>query len=175
MVNLAQDKGLWKGLAFYFPACLPSFLLLLLILLSPISWPLGSFYEIAPELTLVVLYYFALFYRTLVPYLLLFIYGMVSDLLTMEPFGLNTLNFLILLSLTRFYANKVNKLGLGAQWGLLFFILIPPILIDQLAIFIKTGQILWQNALFTHLTSWLIFPLVRLILSWPMMKLMKQN
>ncbi len=70
---------------------LPQFLLVGLVLLSVLSLPLPYAGSVRPCLVLMAVYYWAIFRPTLVPPFLCFIAGLLMDILSGMPLGVNAL------------------------------------------------------------------------------------
>lgn len=81
----------WKGIEKAMRLAVPQILLVLLLLLSFVSLPLPYLGAARPCLVLIAVYYWSIYRPTLVPPVLCFAMGIVMDVLSGGPMGLNAL------------------------------------------------------------------------------------
>ena len=143
---------------------IPILILLVMILLQPLPWPFGPFYVIAPRLIWVFIFTCGLFGKQPIHYWLLFLFGFISDLLNMMPFGLGAFGFVACAYLTeqsfqRLAFQRLGSFAFFAYWGLLLPILALLILTESFILYWALEDINIINGVFTIITSWIFFPL----------------
>jgi rod shape-determining protein MreD len=81
-----QEKlnGLWRGALVHLST-------LLLLLLSTVSFAAPYISQVRPFLVLMAVYYWAIYRPTIMPPLVVFLMGLMLDILTYAPLGLNAL------------------------------------------------------------------------------------
>ncbi len=83
-----------------------------------------------PHLVLLAIYYWSLFYPSLMPYWLIFLLGLLFDIIFGLPFGASSLQFLILSWITKSQRDTVMKQPFITMWGISCLILIVAALIQ---------------------------------------------
>ncbi|MFK7866371.1 MAG: rod shape-determining protein MreD [Alphaproteobacteria bacterium] len=144
---------------------MPSMVLLLVILLAPLPWPLGDFYPIAPKIPFIIIFYTRLLHPALLPSALLFMFGLIADLLNGTPFGLYAGLFVLCSFITHQTRHLVVDAGFFAWWGLLLPILCGTIVMEYMVLYIMTGVFFTLDSGFSIITSWICFPLIAILLS----------
>lgn len=77
-----------------------------------------------PHLVLLAIYYWSLFYPSLMPDWLIFLLGLLFDIIFGLPFGASALQFLLLAWITKSQRDTIMKQPFLAMWGVSCLILI---------------------------------------------------
>ncbi len=105
-----MNVAVWQKLDHFARSITPFFFTLLLTVLSVVPTHIPDYTQITPIFALVSVYHWAVYRPNLLPLLLVFVLGMVQDLLLGTPIGLYILVFLtvygIVLSQRRFFIGK---------------------------------------------------------------------
>ena len=87
---------LWQRMDLWARHLLPICLTLLLLLLSLVPLRIPGFSSVAPKLTLVSIYYWSIYRPDLLPVHAAFILGLLLDIVSATPIGVNALIFVML-------------------------------------------------------------------------------
>jgi len=94
----------------------PFVITVLLVVLNAIPLPVPDYRSIVPLVPLMAIYYWALYRPDLMPSGAVFVVGILEDVLTGAPLGLNALLFLLVHSLIRSRRRMIAGKGFAVAW-----------------------------------------------------------
>ena len=105
-----MTPGLWHRMDLLVRQLTPTMLTLALVIINVVPLHIPEFSRVAPLLPLMAIYHWAIFRPRLLPAYAVFLIGLLQDVLTGAPIGVNALMFLIVygvvLSQKRFFLGK---------------------------------------------------------------------
>ena len=90
-----MTPSIWHRIDLLARQLTPSFLTLLLVIISIVPMRILDFTTVVPQLPLISVYHWAIFRPNLLPVYAVFLIGVIQDILTGSPLGVNTLVFLL--------------------------------------------------------------------------------
>lgn len=102
--------GLWHQLDIWARRCVPAAFCLVFVLLSVLPIPIPGYSSIVPMLTLAAVFFWAVHHPGLLPPVVVFVIGLVLDILSGAPTGLGAVVLLVSYGVTvsqrRFFHNR---------------------------------------------------------------------
>ncbi len=160
-----KDEGGWTRLDLLARRLTPFLITITLVIVAQVPMHLPAAISIAPALALIAVYFWGLHQPDLIPAPVVFLIGLLQDILTGVPFGLNALILLvvygIVVSQRRFFFGKSFAV---LWWGFATLSLVIGAL-QWIAMSILMGQFLSIGPLLVeYLATAALYPLVAYIL-----------
>lgn len=160
-----KDEGGWTRLDLLARRLTPFLITITLVIVAQVPMHLPAAISIAPALALIAVYFWALHQPDLIPAPVVFLTGLLQDILTGVPFGLNAFILLIVygivVSQRRFFFGKSFAV---LWWGFATLSLVIGAL-QWVAMSILMGQLLSIGPLLVeYLATAALYPLVAYIL-----------
>lgn len=111
-----MTNALWHRLDRAARHVAPFVITVMLVVLNAIPLPVPDYRSIVPLIPLMAIYYWALYRPDLMPIGAVFLVGILEDVLTGAPLGLNTLLFLLVHSLIRSRRRMIAGKGFAVVW-----------------------------------------------------------
>ena len=90
-----MNSSIWRRIDLLARQVTPSFLTLILVVISVVPMRILDFTTVFPLLPLISIYHWAIFRPNLLPIYAVFLIGILQDILTGSPIGVNALVFLL--------------------------------------------------------------------------------
>lgn len=123
-------------------ATLPVLMTTGLVILGGVDFGLPHFGAIAAPLTLVAIYYWSLFRPDLLPYSMVFLLGILQDILHGAPLGLNALVMVLVSLIIRNQARFLTSQGFVVQWLGFLMVVFADAMLQWFLHSMHAGQIL---------------------------------
>lgn len=120
MVNISQNKESSFGVK----STLPFFTILFLIIIMVLPYNIPLIGDIMPFLTLIGVYYWSVFKPELVPVSVIFVLGLLQDILLGSPFGLMSLMLVIVQQFIFFQGRQFLERDFLFNWFVFVMIVI---------------------------------------------------
>ncbi len=155
---------------------IPAALGIVLVLLSTIPYSLPAFGPVAPNLVLMAVFYWAVFRSDTLSPITVFLIGLLQDILTGAPPGLNA----AILVLVRIFAVSQNRVFRGKSFMVLWFGFVIVGLSSAFAAWLISAVYHMalldpSPALFQAAMTVALFPFLVWLFSWTHQKLMPQG
>lgn len=145
----------------------PIFLSSLLILISAGNNGTVIDYSFTPAIAAACVFYWVFIYPDLIGSLTVFIIGMVSDIIFLQPLGMDSLALLIAYTLTSHQRDDVVKYGFLVVWSFFAYFLFIFFAIKLMSAYIYMGDIFFSfDLIIQYMLTFLIYPLVHRILAF---------
>ena len=102
----------------------PFVITVMLVVLNAIPLPVPDYRSIVPLIPLMAIYYWALYRPDLMPIGAVFLVGILEDVLTGAPLGLNAFLFLLVHSLIRSRSRMIAGKGFAVVWIVFMLVLL---------------------------------------------------
>jgi rod shape-determining protein MreD len=157
--------GFWQGLDLWARRCLPAVFCLLFVLLSVLPIPIPGYSSIVPMLTLACTFFWAVHHPRLLPPVVVFVIGLVQDILSGAPVGAGAVVLLLTYGVTVSQRRFFHHRSFLQVWsGFMLVALGAAALSWLLAVIVGGAFAPPQAALFQYLLTLAVYPLVTWVL-----------
>ena len=123
-------------------------------------------YSFTPAMAAICVFYWVFVYPDLVGSLTVFIIGLISDIMFLQPLGMDSFSLLIAYLLTSYQRDDVIKYGFLVVWGFFAYFLIIFFLVKLMVAFIYHGDLFFSfDIIIQYILTFLTYPLVHRILA----------
>ncbi len=137
----------------------------LLILISASNDGTTYDYTFTPSLAAICVFYWVFTYPDLIGSLTVFIIGLISDIIFLQPLGLDSFSLLITYFLTSHQREDVVKYGFFVVWGFFAYFLLIFYSIKLITSFVYLGDIFFSfDIVIQYILTFLIYPIAHRIL-----------
>lgn len=128
----------------------------------------GSVYDytFTPSIAAVCVFYWVFTYPDLIGSLTVFVIGLVSDIIFLQPFGMDSFSLLIAYLLTSYQRDDVIKYGFFVVWGFFAYFLIIFYAIKLMVAYIYIGDVFFNfDTVVQYILTFLVYPICHRILA----------
>jgi len=144
----------------------PILLSALLILISASNDGTVYDYTFTPSVVAICVFYWVFTYPDLIGSLTVFIIGLISDIIFLQPLGLDSFSLLIAYLLTSYQRNDVVKYGFFVVWGFFGYFLVIFFMVKLLISFVYFSSIFFNFSLvLQYVLTFLTYPICHRILA----------
>ncbi len=150
----------WQRLDAIARSATPSLAVLMLVLVSVTPLPIRAYGAVAPLLPMIGIYYWAIYRPDLLPFVVVFLAGLLLDLLTGAPLGVHSFAFLLCHGLVFTQRHFMVGRSFVALWCGFVVVQLLASLLEWVVFSLYSGAALRLSpALFSGLITIALFPL----------------
>ncbi len=145
---------------------IPIFLSSLLILISASNDGTVYDYTFTPSIAAVCVFYWVFTYPDLIGSLTVFVIGLVSDIIFLQPLGMDSFSLLIAYLLTSHQRNDVIKYGFLVVWGFFGYFLLIFVMVKLIVAYLYLGDVFFNfDIVLQYILTFLIYPVCHRVLA----------
>ncbi len=145
----------------------PIVLSALLILISAANDGTVIDHTFTPAIAAACVFYWVFVYPDLIGSVTVFIVGLISDIIFLQPIGMDSLALLIAYTLTSHQRDDVVKYGFMVIWGFFAYFLFIFYAIKMMSAYVYMGEIFFSfDIIIQFILTFLTYPLVHRILAF---------
>ena len=144
----------------------PILLSALLILISASNDGAVYDYTFTPSIAAVCVFYWVFTYPDLIGSLTVFVIGFISDVIFLQPLGIDSFSLLVAYLLTSYQRDDVIKYGFFVVWGFFAYFLFIFFAVKMMVAYVYLGEIFFSfNIVLQFILTFLTYPVCHRILA----------
>jgi len=149
----------------------PIFMSGFLILVSAANDGTVIDYSFTPSVAAICIFYWVFIYPDLIGSLTVFIIGLISDIIFLQPLGLDSISLLVAYMLTSYQRNDVVKYGFMVMWGFFAYFLLVFFTVKILCAFLYMGDVFFSfDMVIQYILTFLAYPLLHRLMAFVRLK-----
>jgi rod shape-determining protein MreD len=144
----------------------PILLSALLILISAGNDGTVYDYTFTPAIAAICVFYWVFTYPDLIGSLTVFVIGLISDIIFLQPLGLDSFSLLVAYLLTSYQRDDVIKYGFLVVWGFFAYFLVIFYMVKLIVAYIYLGDVFFSfDMIMQYILTFLTYPVCHRILA----------
>ncbi len=144
----------------------PIMLSTLLILISSANDGTVIDYSFTPSLAAICVFYWVFIYPDLIGSLTVFVIGIISDMVFLQPLGLDAFSLLVAYMLTSYQRDDVVKYGFTVMWGFFGYFLVIFWAVKLIMSYLYVGDVFFDfDIVVQYILTFLTYPVAHRIMA----------